>query len=142
LKQHNPEICIVWDPVLKASAGFAFHNEVHAQQLESIDLITPNYEEWQRLSLPVSNTAVLLKGGHRPDATGTDTLYEGNECIVIEPGVDKVFPKHGSGCVLSASITAWLAKGESLRDACRNAKRYIETFLNSNETLLGYHTLC
>jgi hydroxymethylpyrimidine/phosphomethylpyrimidine kinase len=142
LKQHNPDIFIVWDPVLKASAGFAFHTDVTAQQLESINLVTPNYDEWQRLSFPATNCAVLLKGGHRPDATGTDTLYEGNESTVIEPGVDKVFPKHGSGCVLSAAITAQLAKGDMLPDACCHAKRYIETFLNSNETLLGYHTLC
>jgi hydroxymethylpyrimidine/phosphomethylpyrimidine kinase len=144
LNQHNRHMHIVWDPVLKASAGYGFHNSIAAEQLSAIlrtiDLITPNYEEWQRLSDHAIPCAVLLKGGHRPHALGVDTLYEGNESTVIEPGVEQVSPKHGSGCVLSAAITARLAKGDTVRDACRHAKQYIETFLNSNETLLGYHT--
>ena len=143
LRQHNPRMYIVWDPVLKASAGYAFHESIVAQQLStilrSIDLITPNYDEWQRFSNLAISSAMLLKGGHRPHALGVDTLYERDDAIVIEPGVENVFPKHGSGCVLSAAITAQLAKGDALPDACRAAKRYIESFLNSNETLLGYH---
>src|SRR4051812_12759155 len=27
LKSHNPEIKIIWDPILKASAGFDFHKD-------------------------------------------------------------------------------------------------------------------
>jgi hydroxymethylpyrimidine/phosphomethylpyrimidine kinase len=86
--------------------------------------------------------SVLLKGGHRPDEVGTDTLYEPAGHTVIEAGVEKVFPKHGSGCVLSAAITARLAQGQTLQQACRDAKKYIESFLNSNQSLLGYHAIC
>jgi hydroxymethylpyrimidine/phosphomethylpyrimidine kinase len=153
LKQHHPAIRIVWDPVLKASAGYEFHapDVFHSLEaiLASIDLVTPNYDELQRLQA-ITNSAlikedkplfcsVLLKGGHRPDAPGTDTLFEQTGCTVIAAGVEKVYPKHGSGCVLSAAVTARLAQGNSLQQSCVLAKHYVETFLNSNESLLGYH---
>jgi hydroxymethylpyrimidine/phosphomethylpyrimidine kinase len=145
VKQRHPSIKIVWDPVLKASAGYTFHNEITALPLEqilsSIDLVTPNYNEFMQLQLQTDLCAVLLKGGHRPDRPGVDTLYEAGSHKTIEFGVEKVFSKHGSGCVLSAAITAQLAHGHSLQQACRKAKQYIETFLNSNDSLLGYHNL-
>jgi hydroxymethylpyrimidine/phosphomethylpyrimidine kinase len=50
-----------------------------------------------------------------------------------------VYSKHGSGCVLSAAITANIALGKDLASACKKAKIYIEKFLNSNTTLLGQH---
>jgi Hydroxymethylpyrimidine/phosphomethylpyrimidine kinase len=148
LKQQHPFIKIIWDPVLKASAGYAFHQEIAASQLEqvltTIDLITPNYNEWQHLKQITNKpipTAVLLKGGHRPDQPGVDTLYENGRETAIHPGVEKISPKHGSGCVLSAAIAAELAHGHSLQQACLKAKQYTEAFLNSNQSLLGYH-LC
>ncbi|OQP38809.1 hydroxymethylpyrimidine/phosphomethylpyrimidine kinase [Niastella yeongjuensis] len=156
LKENSPEVQIVWDPVLKASAGYDFHAVETFHDLDavlaSLTLVTPNYNELQQLqsitgeALVKNDQAVycpvLLKGGHRPDAQGTDTLYEPAGQTIIEPGVEKVFPKHGSGCVLSAAITARLAQGATVAAACRSAKQYVETFLNSNQSLLGYHTSC
>ena len=140
--------------MLKASAGYDFHavNTFHNLEaiLAAITLATPNYNELQQLQCIINEPlikeeraafcAVLLKGGHRPDALGVDTLYEPVGSTTLLAGVEKVSPKHGSGCVLSAAITARLAQGESLPDACRSAKQYIESFLNSNQSLLGYHT--
>lgn len=156
LKESIPSIQIVWDPVLKASAGYDFHSVETFHNLDAImaavTLITPNYNELQQLqsitgeALIKENRArycsVLLKGGHRPDAMGIDTLYEPAGQTNLEAGVEKVFPKHGSGCVLSAAITARLALGQTLQEACRGAKQYVESFLNSNQSLLGYHTTC
>lgn len=156
LKEHNPAIQIVWDPVLKASAGYDFHTVDTFHSLEAIlaavTLVTPNYNELQQLQSITKEElvkddkarfcAVLLKGGHRADTLGTDTLYEPADSTVINAGVKQAYPKHGSGCVLAAAITAQLAKGHSLKDACRLAKNYVETFLNSNQSLLGYHTVC
>jgi hydroxymethylpyrimidine/phosphomethylpyrimidine kinase len=39
--------------------------------------------------------------------------------------------KHGSGCVLSASIVAKMALDQNVLTACRNAKIYIENYLSS-----------
>jgi hydroxymethylpyrimidine/phosphomethylpyrimidine kinase len=155
LKDYHPAMRIVWDPVLKASAGYEFpsNNDLHNLEavLAAIDLVTPNYDELQRLQTIADEVLIkddravfcslLLKGGHRPDAPGTDTLYEPGRSTVIPAGVEKVHPKHGSGCVLSAAITAQLALGRSLKEACRQAKQYVEGFLNSNPSLLGYHML-
>jgi hydroxymethylpyrimidine/phosphomethylpyrimidine kinase len=156
LKESMPSIQIVWDPVLKASAGYDFHSVEAFHDLDAIlaavTLVTPNYSELQQLQSITGKElikneravlgSVLLKGGHRPDALGTDTLYEPAGHTLIEAGVEKVFPKHGSGCVLAAAITARLALGQSLQEACRGAKQYVESFLNSNQSLLGYHTTC
>ena len=156
LKENSPAIQIVWDPVLKASAGYDFHAADTFHNLDvvlaAVTLVTPNYNELQQLqsirgeALVKDDRAVycpvLLKGGHRPDALGTDTLYEADGHTMIEAGVSTIFPKHGSGCVLSAAITARLAQGATLQQACRDAKQYTESFLNSNQSLLGYHASC
>ena len=153
LKRLQPHIQIILDPVLKASAGFAFHDALQLQQLngvlQEITLATPNYNEIQQLNPDSPPTdaakkmakhcAILLKGGHNPEALGTDYLFEQNLCTPLEPSVSAVSPKHGSGCVLSAAIAANLALGYTLPEACRRGKRYTESFLNSNQTLLGYH---
>ncbi|WP_449400386.1 bifunctional hydroxymethylpyrimidine kinase/phosphomethylpyrimidine kinase [Chryseobacterium wanjuense] len=116
--------------------------------LNQINLITPNYNEYKalkenKLFENLNNScSVLIKGGHREDKLGTDILIQNGKEISIESN-DKVsvyHPKHGSGCVLSSAIASYLAKGENLENACRNGKLYIEKFLTSNPTLLGFHS--
>ncbi|MBE9598320.1 hydroxymethylpyrimidine/phosphomethylpyrimidine kinase [Pedobacter sp. MC2016-24] len=156
LKAQVPAIKIVLDPVLKASAGYHFHdwNEGLGKLkpiLKQIDLITPNYPEMKQLSGPLDITsaaiqwssycAVLLKGGHSPLNTGTDYLFENGTVEELFPAVNNISQKHGSGCVLSAAITARLALAHQLPEACILAKKYVEQFLNSNTSLLGYHKL-
>lgn len=154
LKKLNPKIKIVLDPILKASSGFNFHNTSNLDVLTNIlgncYIITPNYDEIislfpekdleETLSFISERTNIYLKGGHRTDKKGWDELYHSSIVQMnIEPGVDKIFEKHGSGCVLSSALAANLAIEVPLEDACRNAKRYTEQFLNSNESLLGDH---
>ncbi|TKC59034.1 hydroxymethylpyrimidine/phosphomethylpyrimidine kinase [Pedobacter hiemivivus] len=156
LKFHAPSLKIVVDPVLKASSGYEFHDwkdslEILAPILKQIDLITPNFPEMLSMGgkAGVHATAkawathcpVLLKGGHLEDNMGTDYLFELDIIHELKPNTPKIHQKHGSGCVLSASATAYLAKGFTLLNACTQAKQYIEHFLNSNNTLLGYHKL-
>jgi hydroxymethylpyrimidine/phosphomethylpyrimidine kinase len=152
IRTMGQNIMIVLDPVLKASSGFQFHHW-DAVQLHSvlglIDLITPNYDEM--LSMGYAQTAeetaslwavhcpVLLKGGHNPRSIGTDLLFENTGVTELKPGFFRGSQKHGSGCVLSAAITANLAMEHTLTAACKLGKIYTEDFLNSNNTLLGYH---
>jgi hydroxymethylpyrimidine/phosphomethylpyrimidine kinase len=156
LSSQNPNLKIIWDPILKASAGFEFHKEINKGALEKICkeiyLITPNVPE--ALSLGEKKDAmenakqiskfchVFLKGGHSEKKIGYDTLFlkEGKE-FSFRPKGKGIQPKHGSGCVLSSAITANLAKGEDLHRACLKAKQYTEKFLSTNKTLLGYHKL-
>lgn len=96
---------------------------------------------------------VLIKGGHRLDGKGTDLLYLGKNYqeenayinqqgrkyeVHCEPLAGDC-EKHGSGCVLSAAVSAGLARGLSLVAACEAAKQYTSRFLLSTQTLLGIH---
>ncbi|WP_425657757.1 hydroxymethylpyrimidine/phosphomethylpyrimidine kinase [Tenacibaculum ascidiaceicola] len=154
LKKHNPSIKIVVDPILKASAGFAFHSKEEVKVLEEVlqhcDFITPNYDEIKALFPDKSveetidfiseKTNVYLKGGHREDKKGWDEVYHSKIVqLNIPPKATSVFEKHGSGCVLSSALASNIAKKLSLEDACIHSKWYTEQFLNSNKTLLGEH---
>ncbi|SFE32343.1 hydroxymethylpyrimidine/phosphomethylpyrimidine kinase [Flavobacterium xueshanense] len=154
IKKLSPKTKIVWDTVLKSTTEFRFitieNQAVLFEILEKIDLITPNYNEILQFSAVPKNPdliahdvskhcAVLLKGGHNPLAIGVDCLYTGKETFRLVPNNTIVSEKHGSGCVLSSAITANLALGQDLKTACNNAKKYIETYLESNQTKLGYH---
>ena len=154
IKKHSPDTKIVWDTVLKSTTGHEFitieNQSAFLEILEKIDLITPNYNEIMQLvphhisaekkaGLLSKHCAVLLKGGHNPNVIGTDYLYIKNEKITLTPGTNTVAEKHGSGCVLSSAIVANLALNHGLPKSCQNAKLYIEYYLNTNNTLLGYH---
>ncbi|RZL99043.1 MAG: hydroxymethylpyrimidine/phosphomethylpyrimidine kinase, partial [Pedobacter sp.] len=153
IKSYGQHICVILDPVMESSSGFLFHDwslEKLSPSIRKLDLITPNYEEMMRLSCGRSpeETAsvlsglcpVLLKGGHNVNAPGTDFLFQpGKQSVSFQRAIDKVYPKHGSGCVLSAAITANIALGHALEKACREAKKYTEIYLKSNDSLLGYH---
>lgn len=153
----NKSIKIIWDSVLKSSSGFSFQEPQEFQKnlesvLERIFLVTPNFDEmkmfYPELNMEEtirkisSKTNLYLKGGHRPEDIGLDVLFttEG-ESLSFKPVRTDCSEKHGSGCVLSSALAANLALGESLPEASRKAKDYIEKVLASNKTLLGYHNV-
>lgn len=134
---------IIWDPIVKASAGFNFHNNIKISSflVERMTLITPNKLEYYKMDVEfLDDVAILIKGGHTMKR-GTDILKTIERKIEItgEP-FDKQIDKHGTGCVLSAAITAFLARSYSLEEACREAKKYTEKFILSNSSNLGFHT--
>ncbi|MGN7708733.1 hydroxymethylpyrimidine/phosphomethylpyrimidine kinase [Chryseobacterium sp. 22543] len=152
VKISNPEVKIVWDPVLKSTSEFTFFDLKTLPQLKTVInklcLITPNYNEYSvlkehNLLSDTNQCSLLIKGGHRQDHLGTDILVENGKETLLVPVEDHqiYFPKHGSGCVLSSAITAELAKDESMETACKQGKLYIEKFLKSNSSLLGTHSL-
>ncbi|WP_375581190.1 hydroxymethylpyrimidine/phosphomethylpyrimidine kinase [Marivirga tractuosa] len=153
LKASTSDCLFIWDPILKASAGFEFHKNIDHHRiiklLKNFSLITPNTDEIKLLTRidnemeaakELTNYCpVLLKGGHSKKEPGTDYLFMDDKIEQLKPyGID-ASPKHGSGCVLSSAITAQLAKGENLLNSCLQAKKYTELFLSSNTTLLGTH---
>ncbi len=153
IKNKNPQTKIVWDPVLKASAGFTFHDHIGKVILEkilsSISLITPNLLEVTALSgnenvdeaVPYLSRfcSVLLKGGHSEEKEAADILFHKGKQYTFKHAWIEGDGKHGSGCVLSAAITAYLALGDTLPAACEKGKHYITQFIQSTPTLLGYH---
>jgi hydroxymethylpyrimidine/phosphomethylpyrimidine kinase len=153
LKSEIPDVKIIWDPIISASAGFEFHSGINDKKLEdicrNIYLITPNIIEAQKLlqkndekiaaELLAKWCNVFLKGGHSESEMANDILYENGKSISFESIKFENVEKHGSGCVLSASITSNLSKGKDLVDSCAEAKAYITEFLISARGLLGVH---
>ena len=155
LLELNPEVKIILDPIIKATAGFEIQTVFErSRELDYIFskcyIITPNYDEIKALYPEkdieetiehiASLTNIYLKGGHREDKKGWDELYHSKIVQVnIEPIAEKIFDKHGSGCVLSSTLASNLELGIPLEDAVVETKRYVEEFLNSNEGLLGTH---
>lgn len=147
--QHNPNAKIVWDPVLRSSSGFPFFKADHsiASLLKHITVLTPNLPEFEFLigsdeeAMKLSQyTMIYLKGGHRENAQlGQDWLYWKGVKHILEPQVLGT-SKHGSGCVLSSAICANLALNIPPISAFKKSKQYIEKVLNSNPSLLGWHT--
>lgn len=146
-RQHSA-FALVVDPVMVASAGAELMKSEAIPALEEVlfplaSLLTPNLEEagallkyritredelagaaqelWQRYRVPI-----LLKGGHLSGTTAMDYLLE-------EPGKPHVFrferiagaQTHGTGCTLSAAITAWLARGKALSVAVERGKHFV-----------------
>jgi hydroxymethylpyrimidine/phosphomethylpyrimidine kinase len=157
LQTINPEIRVVLDPVIRASSGMDFWEGTDPGELESLAkgvwLLTPNWNEMEwlypgqdildccrRLSLS-AGCNIYLKGGHHPEHPGRDYIWSKGEVEMLDPadGIGTVYPKHGSGCVLSSVLTANLALGYPLQEAGKRSKRYIEQFLTGNKTLLGWH---
>lgn len=85
---------------------------------------------------------VLIKGGHAFESLGSgdpvthhpspvtqiearDYLFIGDREIVIAAPFFDTTATHGTGCTLSAAITARLASGDALEDAVRAAKSYV-----------------
>lgn len=145
---------IIWDPVLKSSTGFNFHEEVNKEELLKIlkkaSLITPNIPELQYLQTGADITessielskycAVYLKGGHdlSKEFIEDRLFYNGKVESFLKPTINKG-TKHGSGCVLSSSIAANYARNKDLYEACKSANSYIEKYLSSSNHLVGYH---
>ena len=148
LKTHASSIPIVVDPVMVATSGDSLlkTDAVDAMRNELFPiatLITPNLDEAAALldgekitsvnTMELAaktlsarfGTAVLLKGGHLAGPTAIDFLVINGHIWRYEtPFVDAI-STHGTGCTLSAAITAQLAFGRDLPAAVRVAKDYI-----------------
>jgi len=155
IHRQNPMSRVVLDPVIKASGGKEFWGRLDQDEWEAVAarcyLVTPNWEEmgWlypgQDVGVACADLSsrlgchIYLKGGHNPGNPGRDYLWSDGEAEVLDALEGEYAPKHGSGCVLSSALAANLALGYPLPVAAGRAKRYIERFLSSNKTLLGWH---
>jgi hydroxymethylpyrimidine/phosphomethylpyrimidine kinase len=155
---------VVIDPVLAASDGSPLLERRAYPALRDLafqrTLLTPNWPELETLigdALPrkrdgeaaarqlledLELEALLLKGGHR-ERDADDLLVRrsghGPDAeIIVEwlpgerlPGA----PVHGTGCALSAAITAGLAQGQALRDAVVTARQFVRKAIANARSL-------
>lgn len=142
---------LIWDPILKASAGFDMqHEKSHVKRaLECVYFVTPNWEEVLWLSEKddalagaeaiAASCNVYLKGGHNEQDPGRDFVFWNSKMYPLRPKTKRASAKHGSGCILSSALSANFAKGYPVLKSCLKAKEYVSEVLDSNTTLLGYH---
>ncbi len=78
--------------------------------------------------------AVLVKGGHLAQ-TATDVLLADGNWYEFPAGRIGTRHTHGTGCTLSAAITAELARGAPLVEAVRRAKLFITEAIRTSPGL-------
>jgi hydroxymethylpyrimidine/phosphomethylpyrimidine kinase len=151
---------LVVDPVCVSKSGASLLDEAGRQAMLKrlvplASLVTPNLEEaaWLlgrsvgtkdeildagRAFIGLGAAAVLIKGGHRT-GDAIDVLCTADGSIELHAPRIVTRNTHGVGCSLSAAITARLARGEALEDACRLAKRWISDAISSAPGVGGGH---
>lgn len=142
-----PNIPLVIDPVMVAKGGSRLLLDeaiaaLKEELLPRADIVTPNIDEASALTgasihneeemkksaeqiLRMGAKAVLIKGGHLKEKSALDIFYDGKRWERLESPRIETPHTHGTGCTLSAAITASLAKGCSLMESIRAAKNYI-----------------
>ncbi|WP_018467445.1 bifunctional hydroxymethylpyrimidine kinase/phosphomethylpyrimidine kinase [Calidithermus timidus] len=144
---------LVVDPVMVAKGGDPLlAPEAVAALKERLfpltDLITPNRLEAEALLgrpirtleeaeeaalalLALGPRAVLLKGGHLEGEEAVDLLATREGVRAFSAPRVATRNTHGTGCTLSAAITALLALGKPLAEAVAEAKAYLTRALRS-----------
>lgn len=138
----------VCDPVMVATSGAKLLQDDAIEMLKTrllplATLITPNLPETEVLTGKAVATraemsdaarsladafgcAVLVKGGHGTGVCAEDVLFDGVSLYRFStPRIDEPLSTHGTGCSLSAAITASLACGKTLSDAVAEGKAYV-----------------
>ncbi len=155
---------LVVDPVMVASTGDPLLEpdavELYRERLLPLaTLITPNLPEAEvLLGRPIRDVSelesselesaargladrygvsVLLKGGHLPGPDCLDLLLENGGVHLFSSPRLGVPGSHGTGCTLSAAITACLARGLDLPAAVAAAKEYLNSTLRDSYSLQG-----
>jgi hydroxymethylpyrimidine/phosphomethylpyrimidine kinase len=146
---------LVVDPVLISTTGTRLMQADALAVLRNnlmplATLVTPNLDEASALtSAPVVSIAdmersarqiyemgpqyVLIKGGHL-QGDAIDILFNGSSFLQFRSSRVVTKNTHGTGCVLSASIAAYLALGASVNEAVQLGKQFVtEALRNASE---------
>ncbi|NQY67715.1 MAG: bifunctional hydroxymethylpyrimidine kinase/phosphomethylpyrimidine kinase [Flavobacteriales bacterium] len=144
LMNKNPEVKIVWDPILKATAGYQFHSTFETIKLKKIldqmFLVTPNQDEKIYFLEHIDSCSILVKGELEDDKVLNKLYIEGR---IVEFETERVAnrEKHGTGCIFSSSLVASLSLGKDIETASRLAQKHTLDYMKSSETLLGLHKM-
>lgn len=69
---------------------------------------------------------VVMKGGHLDELDAVDRVYWKGGYLALKTPRVQTNSTHGTGCTFSAALTAELAKGQSMKDALKEAKAFIQ----------------
>ena len=140
----HPRIPVVLDPVLASGRGDALSDSETMQTLRSALLpratvLTPNSLEARRLALAASDAGladcarvltelgckyVLVTGTHESGTQVVNTLYGSSGALREDHWPRLAGEYHGSGCTLASAIAAFLARGQAMEDAVKEAQAY------------------
>ncbi len=142
----------VLDPVMAATSGDLLLDRdavpiVRAELLPLSTLVTPNWPEAVLLTgvgdpsiagmeaaartlVDAGAGAALVKGGHLAgvgleDRKVTDLFWDGKTRRLFSGTRVRTRHTHGTGCTLSAAVTAGLARGDALPDAVAQAVAWL-----------------
>lgn len=147
------EFPLVVDPVFSSGGGKTFLDEdairlFRRALISRAYLVTPNVPEaeilaereihdvrgMEQAAVSIGKLGakhVLVKGGHLPGEASTDVLYTDGSLHRFTAARIPSQQGHGTGCVLSAAITAMLAHGMALGPAVQRAKSYLTRALET-----------
>ena len=146
---------LVVDPVCVSQSGTRLLEESAVAALArsifpQADLLTPNIPEAELFAglriksaqdiceagerlLALGPKAVLIKGGHMDSPASTDWyVTPGQKAIPLMQARVDTKNLHGTGCALSAAITAHLGQGLEMLVAVRRAQHYLQAALRSS----------
>jgi hydroxymethylpyrimidine/phosphomethylpyrimidine kinase len=131
------EVPLVVDPVMIASSGAKLLEDdaigaLVSQLFPLATVVTPNLPEAKALTgsdgsraelaerlCELGAAAAIVTGGH--GETAVDHLFDGARHLEIPVARHASASTHGAGCTHSATLTALLARGETLEVAARGA---------------------
>ena len=147
---------LVVDPVMISKHGLTLmgeegRNAMVRRLIPKAFLVTPNIPEASALTgieiltledmrkaakqlCEMGAQAALVKGGHL-EGCSIDILYDGKRWFDLPGERLNTAHTHGTGCTLSAAITAELARGAPLETAVGRAKDFITEAIRSNPGL-------
>lgn len=151
---------LVVDPVMVSTSGDQLISKEAVDALKErlfplATLVTPNIHELQSLiGRPLGDVlsmkeaakqlrnygpkAILIKGGHLEDPeNATDLYFDGESFLEFSGPRFDTKNTHGSGCTLSAAITAFLARDLCLQESVRRGKRYTTQAIQHSFSLGG-----
>ena len=153
LKQAQPGLPIVFDPVMVATSGAPLADDAtiaaFGRLLAIATIATPNLPELKRLTAeedPVAaalslvsehGCAVLIKGGHEEGDALADALIETDNMTSWQGQRIDTTSTHGTGCTLASAIAVFLAEGASLSDAVGRAREFVRVALREAPGLGG-----
>ena len=147
LKGLQPDIPIVFDPVMVATSGGELADKAtvaaFGRLMEVATIATPNLPELKRLTSeedPVAaalqlvgrhGCAVLIKGGHEEGDALADALIEEDNMTSWQGQRIDTTSTHGTGCTLASAIALFLAQGSSLSDAVARAREFVRVAIHA-----------
>jgi hydroxymethylpyrimidine/phosphomethylpyrimidine kinase len=146
LKGLQPDIPIVFDPVMVATSGGVLADEAtvaaFGRLMDVATIATPNLPELKRLTSeedPVAaalhlvgehGCAVLIKGGHDEGDALADALIEEDNMTSWQGQRIDTSSTHGTGCTLASAIAVFLAQGATLADSVARAREFVRVALH------------